>query len=91
MSFYYRSDLSFDATVNWKIDKNETVKTTQVSCEPSWKKFTVQTTFNESSAIAPYLGFSYSAASGKIYTSPIFLSWDENEFPSSKLSILEKW
>ncbi len=91
MSFYYRSDLSFDATVNWKIDKNETVKTAQVSCEPSWKKFTVQTTFNESSAIAPYLGFSYSAASGKIYTSPIFLSWDGNEFPSSKLSLLEKW
>lgn len=91
MSFYYRSDFSFDATVNWKIDKNETVKTAQVSCRPSWKKFTVQTTFNESSAIAPYLGFSYSTTSGKIYTSPIFLSWDENEFPSAKLSLLEKW
>ena len=91
MSFYYRSDSSFDATVNWKIDKNETVKMVQVSCEPLWKKFTVQTTFNESSVIAPYIGFSYSNASKKVYVSPVFLSWDENEFPSSKLSLLEKW
>ena len=91
MSFYYRSDSPFDATVNWKIDKNETVKTAQISCGPSWKKFTVQTTFNESSMIAPYIGFSYSASSKKVYVSPVFLSWDENEFPSSKLSLLEKW
>ena len=91
MSFYYRSDSPFDATVNWKIDKNETVKTAQISCGPSWKKLTVQTTFNESSMIAPYIGFSYSASSKKVYVSPVFLSWDENEFPSSKLSLLEKW
>lgn len=91
MSFYYRSDSPFDATVNWKIDKNETVKTTQVSCGPSWKKFTVQTTFNRSSMIAPYIGFSYGASSKKVYVSPVFLSWGENEFPSSKLSLLEKW
>ena len=91
MSFYYRSDSPFDATVNWKIDKNETVKTAQISCGPSWKKFTVQTTFNESSMIAPYIGFSYSASSKKVYVSPVFLSWSKNEFPSSKLSLLEKW
>ena len=91
MSFYYRSDSPFDATVNWKIDKNETVKTAQISCGPSWKKLTVQTTFNESSMIAPYIGFSYSASSKKVYVSPVFLSWGENEFPSSKLSLLEKW
>ena len=91
MSFYYRSDSLFDATVNWKIDKNETVKTAQISCGPSWKKFTVQTTFNESSMIAPYIGFSYSASSKKVYVSPVFLSWSKNEFPSSKLSLLEKW
>ena len=91
MSFYYRSDSTFDATVNWKIDKNETVKTAQVSCGPSWKKLTVQTTFNESSMIAPYIGFSYSATSKRVYVSPVFLSWGENEFPSSKLSLLEKW
>ena len=91
MSLYYRSDSSFDATVNWKIDKNETVKTAQVSCGPSWKKLTVQTTFNESSMIAPYIGFSYSAPSKKVYVSPVFLSWGENEFPSSKLYLLEKW
>ena len=91
MSFYYRSDSPFDATVNWKIDKNETVREAQVSCGPSWKKFTVQTTFNESSMIAPYIGFSYSASSKKVYVSPVFLSWDENEFPSSKLYLLEKW
>lgn len=91
MSFYYRSDSPFDATVNWKIDKNETVKTAQISCGSSWKKLTVQTTFNESSMIAPYIGFSYSTPSKKVYVSPVFLSWDENEFPSSKLSLLEKW
>ena len=91
MSLYYRSDSSFDATVNWKIDKNETVKTTQISCGSSWKKLTVQTTFNESSMIAPYIGFSYSATSKRVYVSPVFLSWDNNEFPSSKVSLLEKW
>lgn len=91
MSFYYRSDSPFDATINWKIDKNETVRATQVSCGPLWKKLTVQTTFNESSMIAPYIGFSYSAASKRVYVSPVFLSWGENEFPSSKLSLLEKW
>lgn len=91
MSLYYRSDSAFDATVNWKIDKNETVKETQVSCGPTWKKLTVQTIFNESSMIAPYIGFSYSVSSKKVYVSPVFLSWDENEFPSSKLSLLEKW
>ena len=91
MSFYYRSDSTFDATVDWKIDENETVKTTQVSCGPSWKKFTVQTTFNKSSMIAPYIGFSYRAPSKKVYVSPVFLSWSKNEFPSSKLSLLEKW
>lgn len=91
MSFYYRSDSTFDATVDWKIDENETVKTTQVSCGPSWKKFTAQTTFNKSSMIAPYIGFSYSAPSKKIYVSPVFLSWGKNEFPSSKLYLLEKW
>ena len=31
MSLYYRSDSLFDAAVNWKIDKNETVKSAQVS------------------------------------------------------------
>ena len=91
MSFYYRSDSPFDATVNWKIDKNETVKTAQISCGPSWKKFTVQTTFNESSMIAPYIGFSYSTPYKKVYVSPVFLSWGANEFPSSKLYLLEKW
>lgn len=91
MSFYYKSDSPFDATVNWKIDKNETVKEAQVSCGPSWKKLTVQTTFNESSMIAPYIGFSYSTPSKKVYVSPVFLSWGENEFPSSKLYLLEKW
>ena len=91
MSFYYRSDSPLDATVDWKIDKNETVKTIQVSCGPSWKKLTVQTTFNESSMIAPYIGFSYSAPFKKVYVSPVFLSWDNNEFPSSKISLLEKW
>ena len=91
MSFYYRSDAPLDATVDWKIDENETVKTTQISSGPSWKKFTVQTTFNESSTIAPYIGFSYGASSKKIYVSPVFLSWDNNEFPSSKVSLLEKW
>lgn len=91
MSFYYRSDSPFDATVNWKIDKNETVKTAQISCGSSWKKLTVQTAFNESSMIAPYIGFSYSASSKKVYVSPVFLSWGENEFPSSKLHLLEKW
>ena len=91
MSLYYRSDSPFDATVNWKIDKNETVKATQVSCGPSWKKLTVQTAFNESSMIAPYIGFSYSATSKRVYVSPVFLSWGENEFPSSKLYLLEKW
>ena len=91
MSFYYRADSPFDATVDWKIDENETVKTIQVSCESSWKKLTVQTTFNESSKIAPYIRFSYSASSKRIYVSPVFLSWSENEFPSSKLSLLEKW
>ena len=91
MSLYYRSDSPFDATVNWKIDKNETVKAAQISCGPSWKKLTVQTTFNESSMIAPYIGFSYSVSSKKVYVSPVFLSWGVNEFPSSKLSLLEKW
>ncbi len=91
MSFYYRSDSAFGATVNWKIDENETVKVAQVSCGPSWKKFTAQTTFSEFSAIAPYLKFSYSSSAEKIYVSPVFLSWDENEFPSSKLLLLEKW
>ena len=91
MSLYYRSDSSFDATVNWKIDKNETVKTAQISCGSSWKKLTVQTAFNESSMIAPYIEFSYSATSKRVYVSPVFLSWGENEFPSSKLSLLEKW
>ena len=91
MSFYYRSDVPLDATVDWKIDENETVKTTRVSCGSSWKKLTVQTTFNKSSMIAPYIGFSYSTSSKKVYVSPVFLSWDNNEFPSSKISLLEKW
>lgn len=91
MSFYYRSDVPLDATVDWKIDENETVKTIRVSCGSSWKKLTVQTTFNKSSMIAPYIGFSYSAPSKKVYVSPVFLSWGKNEFPSSKISLLEKW
>ena len=33
----------------------------------------------------------HDAAQGNIYVSPLFLSWSENEFPATKLFLLEKW
>ena len=91
LSFYYRSDRAFSASVDWKIDEGENVKVKNVSCGPAWEKFTVETSFGKASQIAPYLKFEYDAAQGNIYVSPLFLSWSENEFPTTKLFLLEKW